>query len=346
MAGTAKGAQNGILIKGGEYLEAAHKITSIVFDKTGTLTRGKPTVTDVIPFGNHTTEEVLTLAASAETGSEHPVGRAVVEAARKQQLQLSDVSSFKAIPGEGVVADSRGETLLLGNRKLLSRYGLNNEKVETSVSKLEGEGKTVMVLATNNEPLGVIGLADTPKEEASDTVSALENLKIKVVMLTGDNTRTAKAVAGKLGIERVVAEVLPERKEQVIRELQKEGEVVGMVGDGINDAPALAAADVGIAIGAGTDVAIETAGIILIRSNLRDVVTAIKLSKATVRKIKQNLFWAFCYNMALIPIAAGVLVPFLGPRIYHFMPYFAALAMGTSSATVVSNSLLLNKFKP
>jgi Cu+-exporting ATPase len=346
MTGTAKGAQNGILIKGGEYLEKAHKITAIVFDKTGTLTRGKPSVTEVIPVANHTTEEVLKLAASAEKGSEHPLGRAVVEAALNQQIQLIDVSSFKAIPGEGVVVDSRGQTILLGNRKLLSRYNLGHEQIETSLSNLEEEGKTAMILATDKEPVGVIGLADTPKEEASDTLRALEKMKIKVVLLTGDNTRTAKAVAGKLGIERVVAEVLPEQKEHVIHELQKEGEVVGMVGDGINDAPALAAADIGIAIGAGTDVAIETAGIVLIRNNLRDVVTAIKLSKATVRKIKENLFWAFCYNIALIPIAAGVLVPFLGPAIYDFMPYFAALAMGTSSATVVSNSLLLNRFKP
>ena len=346
MTGTAKGAQNGILIKGGEYLETAHKITAIVFDKTGTLTRGKPSVTEVIPVANHTTEEVLKLAASAEEGSEHPLGRAVVEAALNQQIQLIDVSSFKAIPGEGVVADSRGQTILLGNRKLLSRYNLGHEQIETSLSNLEEEGKTAMILATDKEPVGVIGLADTPKEEASDTLRALEKMKIKVVLLTGDNTRTAKAVAGKLGIERVVAEVLPEQKEHVIHELQMEGEVVGMVGDGINDAPALAAADIGIAIGAGTDVAIETAGIVLIRNNLRDVVTAIKLSKATVRKIKENLFWAFCYNIALIPIAAGVLVPFLGPAIYDFMPYFAALAMGTSSATVVSNSLLLNRFKP
>ena len=346
LTGTAKGAQNGILIKGGEYLETAHKITAIVFDKTGTLTRGKPSVTDVVPLRSYTTEEVLKLAASAERGSEHPLGRAVVEAAEILNIQLNDVSSFKAIPGEGVVADSRGQTLLVGNRKLLSEYDLRHERIETSVSKLEEEGKTAMILATDKEPVGVIGLADMPKEEAPETVRALERMKIKVVLLTGDNARTAKAVAGKLGIERVVAEVVPEQKQHVIHELQKEGEVVGMVADGINDAPALAAADIGIAIGAGTDVAIETAGIVLIRNDLRDVVTAIKLSKATVRKIKENLFWAFCYNIALIPIAAGLLVPFLGRGIYEFMPYFAGLAMGTSSATVVSNSLLLNRFKP
>lgn len=347
MVGTAKGAQNGILVKGGEYLEKAQKVTAIVFDKTGTLTLGKPSVTEVIPLGNHTGEEVLKLAASAEKGSEHPLGRAVIEAAEKQHIRLNDVNSFRAIPGEGVIADSGAVTLLLGNRKLLSRYNLGLEPLEPTISTLQEEGKTVMILATDKEPVGIIGLADAVKGEALETVSALRRMKIKVALVTGDNARTARAVASKLGIERVLAEVLPEKKEQVIHELQTEGEVVAMVGDGVNDAPALAAADVGIAIGAGTDVAIETAGIVLIRNNLKDVVTAIKLSKATARKIKENLFWAFCYNIALIPIAAGALVPLLGPSIeLHFMPYFAGLAMGTSSATVVSNSLLLNRFKP
>jgi Cu+-exporting ATPase len=346
MTGTAKGAQNGILIKGGEYLETTRKVTAIVFDKTGTLTLGKPSVTDIIPVGNHRNQEVLKLAASAEQGSEHPLGRAVVEAARNQQIEPDHISSLKAIPGQGVVVENDSRTFLLGNRKLLSQYHLGLDLVEAGVSKLEEEGKTVMILATAREPFGIIGLADTPKEEAAETVRQLQRMRIQVVLLTGDNARTAKAVAGKLGIHRVVADVLPEQKEQVIHDLQKAGEVVGMVGDGINDAPALAASDIGIAIGAGTDVAVETAGIVLIRNNLRDVVTAIRLSKATVRKIKENLFWAFCYNIALIPIAAGLLVPFLGKGIYDFMPYFAAAAMGTSSATVVSNSLLLNRFKP
>ena len=346
MAGTAKGAQNGILIKGGEYLETARKITSIVFDKTGTLTRGKPSVTDIIPVGNHTAEEILELAASAEQGSEHPLGRAVVDAAVKQHIQLKNVSSFNAVPGEGVVAENNGQTLLVGNRKLLSRYNIGTQEIETNISKLEDHGKTVMIMATDMHAMGIIALADNPKDEAAEAVRALESMKIKVVLLTGDNARTAEAVANQLGIPKVVADVLPEQKEEIIRELQKEGEVVGMVGDGINDAPALASADIGIAIGAGTDIAIETAGIVLIRNNLRDVVTAIRLSKATVRKIKENLFWAFCYNIALIPIAAGALVPFLGSAAYGVMPYFAGLAMGTSSATVVSNSLLLNRFKP
>jgi Cu+-exporting ATPase len=346
MAGTAKGAQNGILIKGGEYLEVAHKMTAIVFDKTGTLTRGKPSVTDVIPVGNHTRQEVIKIAASAERGSEHPLGRAIVDAARNEHIETFSVSSFKAVPGEGIIVENTGQTLLLGNRKLMSQYEVRLEQTETIISKLEEEGKTVMVLCKDKEPLGVIGLADTLKDDAPETIRQLQKMKIQVVMLTGDNAKTAKAVASKLGIDRVVADVLPEQKEQVIRGLQKEGKIVGMVGDGINDAPALAASDIGIAIGSGTDVAIETGGIVLIRNKLSDVVTAIKLSKATVRKIKENLFWAFCYNIALIPIAAGALVPFLGRGFYDIMPIFAGVAMAFSSVTVVSNSLLLNRFKP
>jgi Cu+-exporting ATPase len=346
LVGTAKGAQNGILIKGGEYLETAHKLQVIIFDKTGTLTKGKPSVTDIIVAGKHTEDEVLQLAASVEKGSEHPLARAVIEAAERKGLSIPDAASFKAVPGEGVVAEHNGRTILLGNRKLMAKYGVNLAPVEASTSTLEEDGKTVMVLSSDKEPLGVIGLADTLKDDASDTVKELRRMKIEVVMLTGDNTRTAKAVAGKLGIDRVVADVLPEQKEKVIKDLQSEGKVVGMVGDGINDAPALASANIGIAIGSGTDVAVETGGIVLIRNNLRDVVTAIRLSKATVSKIKQNLFWAFCYNVALIPIAGGALVPFLGPGVYNFLPFLAAGAMASSSVTVVGNSLLLNRFKP
>ena len=346
LVGTAKGAQNGILIKGGEYLETAQKLRAIVFDKTGTLTKGKPSVTNVIGVGKYTEEEVLQLAASVEKGSEHPLGRAVIEASERKGLNLPGATSFKAVAGEGVLAEQDGRTVLLGNRKLMAKYDVNLAPVETNISTLEGEGKTVMVLSNDKEVLGVIGLADTLKDDASETVKELKRMRIEVVMLTGDNTRTAKAVAGKLGIDRVVADVLPEQKEKVIRDLQEEGKVVGMVGDGINDAPALAASNIGIAIGSGTDVAVETGGIVLIRNNLRDVVTAIRLSKATVSKIKQNLFWAFCYNVALIPIAGGALVPFLGPGVYNFLPFLAAGAMASSSVTVVSNSLLLNRFKP
>jgi len=346
LVGTAKGAQNGILIKGGEYLETTHKLQSIVFDKTGTLTRGKPSVTDIVPVGNHAAEEVLRLAAIAEKGSEHPLARAVLQAAEEKRMSVPDAASFKAEPGQGVVAEYKGKTLLLGNRKLMADHRLDLRSVETAVSKLEEEGKTVMLLYSENEPLGLLGLADTLKDDAPVAVNELKRMKIEVVMLTGDNPRTAKAIGGKLGINRVIADVLPDQKEQVIRELQKEGKIVAMVGDGINDAPALAAANVGIAIGSGTDVAVETGGIVLIKNNVRDVVISIKLSKATVRKIKQNLFWAFCYNVALIPIAAGALVPFLGPTVYDFLPFLAAGAMASSSVTVVSNSLLLNRFKP
>lgn len=346
LVGTAKGAQNGILIKGGEYLETAQKLQTIVFDKTGTLTRGKPSVTDLIAAGSHSEAEVLQLAASAEKGSEHPLGRAIVQAAEEKHIAIPDVSSFKAIPGEGVVAEQATRNIILGNRKLMTQYEVDLSPVEAGISKLEEDGKTVMILAKDEQPIGVVGLADTLKDDAVETVTELKRSKIQVLMLTGDNVRTAKAIATKLGIDRVIADVLPADKEKVIKDLQNEGKIVGMVGDGINDAPALAAADIGIAIGSGTDVAVETGGIVLIRNNLRDVVTAIKLSKATVRKIKQNLFWAFCYNVALIPIAAGALVPFLGPSVYNFLPFLAAGAMATSSLTVVGNSLLLNRFRP
>lgn len=346
LVGTAKGAQNGILIKGGEYLETTHKLRTVVFDKTGTLTRGKPAITDIVPNGAHPEEEVLLLAAVAEKGSEHPLGRAVLDAAEAKGVRIPEPTSFKAVPGQGVVVVYNGKTWLLGNRKLMAQRNIDLQTVDTGITKLESEGKTVMILSSEREPIGIIGLADTLKDDAPEAVSGLQRLGIEVVMLTGDNSRTAKAISGKLGIDRVIAEVLPEQKEQIIKELQKEGKIVGMVGDGINDAPALAAANVGIAIGSGTDVAVETGGIVLIRDSLQDVVTAIKLSKATVRKIKQNLFWAFCYNVALIPIAAGALVPFLGPTVYDFLPFLAGGAMATSSVTVVGNSLLLNRFKP
>ena len=345
LVGTAKGAQNGILIKGGEYLEMAHKLETIVFDKTGTLTVGEPSVTDVIPVGGHSEEELLRLSALAERGSEHPLGRAVIRAAEEKHIEIPLASSFKAIPGQGVVVRDGDQIILLGNQKLMTENEVNVQSVETVISNLEAQGKTVMILTHDKELVGVIGLADTLKEDSAETIRRLKDMKIEVVMLTGDNLRTAKTVAAKLGINRVVADVLPDEKESVIKKLQDEGKVVGMVGDGINDAPALASANVGIAIGSGTDVAVETGGIVLIRNDLRNVVTAIKLSKATVRKIKQNLFWAFCYNIALIPIAAGALIPFFGPGIYNVLPFLAAGAMATSSVTVVGNSLLLNRFK-
>jgi len=346
LVGTAKEAQNGILIKSGEYLETAHKLQVIVFDKTGTLTRGKPSVTDMIPASNHTELEMLQLASIAEKGSEHPLGRALIQTAKRKRVDIPDASSFKAVPGQGVIAEYTNRTILLGNRTLMREHEVNLKSIESGISTLEEEGKTVMVLANGNEAIGIIALADTLKDDAAETIKELKKMNIEVVMLTGDNKRTANAMAAKLGIDRVVADVLPEQKENIIKDLQKEGKVVGMVGDGINDAPALAASNIGIAIGSGTDVAVETAGIVLITNNLRDVVTAIKPSKATVRKIKQNLFWAFCYNMALIPIAAGALVPLFGPGVYNSLPFLAAGAMATSSVMVVSNSLLLNRFKP
>ena len=346
LVGTAKGAQNGILIKGGEYLETAHKVQTIVFDKTGTLTEGKPSVTDLIPVAPHSAEEVLRLAALAEKGSEHPLGRAIVELARTKSVHVPDVQSLKAVSGQGVVVEYDRKTILLGNRKLMSTYNVRTDAVEADVSRLEAGGNTVMILAGDNGPIGVIGLADTVKEEAPSVVRELGEMHVGVVMLTGDNERTANAIAGRLGISRVVSEVLPQDKERVVKQLQGEGRVVAMVGDGVNDAPALAAANVGIAIGSGTDVAVETGGIVLLGNSLEAVVTAIKLSKATVGKIRQNLFWAFCYNIGLIPIAAGALVPFLGEGVYNFLPFLAAVAMAFSSVTVVSNSLLLNRFKP
>jgi Cu+-exporting ATPase len=342
MVGTAKGAENGILIKGGEYLETAEKIRVVVFDKTGTLTQGKPSVTDVVPAGSYSAAEVLRLAAAAEHGSEHPLGRAVVLAATSEGLSVPEASSFKAVPGEGVVVENNGENIFLGNRRLMSNCGVDIRSVEAEISRLESDGKTVMILSNEKQPLGIIALADTLKDDAVVAVSDLQGMGIEVVMLTGDNSRAADSIAAKLKIQQVIAGVLPERKEEVIKQLQKSGKIVAMVGDGINDAPALAAANIGIAIGSGTDVAVETGGIVLIRNNLHDVVTAIKLSKATMKKIKQNLFWAFFYNIAMIPLAAGL--PLLGSGAF-VIPWIAAGAMGTSSATVVSNSLLLNRFK-
>jgi len=345
LVGTAKGAQNGILIKGGEYLEMAHKLKILVFDKTGTLTAGTPSVTDVVAVGVYSEEEVLRFSGLAERGSEHPLGKAVIRMAEEKHVQIPLASSFKAIPGQGVVARDGNRVILLGNRKLMMENGVNVQSAEDVISNLEAQGKTVMILVRDMELVGVIGLADTLKEYSAETVQQLKDMGIEVVMLTGDNLKTARNVADKLGISRVMANVLPDEKANVIKKLQGEGKVVGMVGDGINDAPALASSNVGIAIGSGTDVAVETGGIVLIRNDLRKVVTAIRLSEATVGKIKQNLFWAFCYNLALIPIAAGVLIPFFGPGVYDFLPFLAAGAMATSSVTVVGNSLLLNRFK-
>jgi Cu+-exporting ATPase len=345
LVGTSKGAQNGILIKGGDYLEIAHEVTAVVFDKTGTLTVGKPSVTDVVPIGRSNVNRIVTLAASVEKGSEHPLAEAIEKEASARSLTLMDLSEFEAIPGKGVKATIQGKKIVLGNRKLVAEMSLGLSKMEEKTSELEEDGKTVMFLIIDGKLAGIIAAADTLKEHAKEAVQELKKMNIDVIMLTGDNERTAKSIARRLGIERVLADVLPQQKEDMIEKLQEEGKIVAMVGDGINDAPALAKANVGIAIGSGTDVAKETGGIVLVKEDLRDVVTAIKLSKSTVRKIKQNLFWAFAYNTVLIPIAAGALIPFFGPQVYDVLPFLAAGAMALSSVTVVSNSLLLERFK-
>jgi len=345
LVGTGKGAENGILIKGGDQLEEAGKINTIIFDKTGTLTKGQPSVTDIVPIGKLTEIQVLRYAGAVEKGSEHPLAEAVVNVAQSKRLELSDPTGFEALPGLGVKATVEGREILLGNQELMSKFSVPVEAYSDKVTDLQDQGKTVSLLAVDRQPVALLGLADTVKESSAPTVKALKKMGLKVVMLTGDNERTAKAIATTLGIDTIFANVRPDEKEDIVRKLQKNGKVA-MVGDGINDAPALAAADVGIAIGSGTDVAKETGGIILIKDDMTDVPKALELSKATVRKIKQNLLWAFVYNVALIPIAAGLLVPFLGPGIYQVLPLLAGAAMAISSVTVVSNSLLLRRFNP
>jgi P-type Cu+ transporter len=343
LVGTSKGAESGILIKGGDQLEEAGRISTVVFDKTGTLTRGLPSVTDIVPVGKFSESQILRFAGSVEKGSEHPLAEAVVNAARSKSVELSDPSGFEALPGLGVKATVEGREILLGNSGLLGKFSIPVDDYSERIGALQGQGKTVSLLAVDGEPAGLIGLADTVKDSSARTVKALQNMGLEVVMLTGDNERTANAIGQSLGIDRIIANVRPDQKEEVLKNLQKNGKKVAMVGDGINDAPALAAADVGIAIGSGTDVAKETGGIVLVKDDMTDVPRAIVLSKKTVRKIKENLLWAFFYNVALIPIAAGVLVPFLGAGIYQVLPLLAGLAMAVSSVTVVSNSLLLRR---
>ncbi len=345
MIGAAKGAQNGILIKSGEYLEKAHKLNSVVFDKTGTLTVGAPSLTDVIAFPEFNDGEVLRFAAVAEVGSEHPLGEAIVRGAKDKGLTIDNPEEFEAIPGHGVKATFKGRQILLGNRKLMQNYDLQTDRIESKLQNLEEEGKTAMLVAIDKQLAGIVAVADTLKETAAEAVHTLQSMGIEVTMLTGDNKRTANAIAKKLGTNSVLAEVLPGDKAKLIKELRQNGKLVAMVGDGINDAPALAASDVGIAIGSGTDIAKETGGIVLIKNDVRDVVTAIQLSKKTVRKIKENLFWAFFYNIALIPVAAGALIPILGVNAI-LNPVYAAIAMAASSITVTMNSMLLNRWKP
>src|ERR687892_323648 len=348
MMGAGKGAENGILFKGGEYLETASKVKTIVFDKTGTLTKGKPSVTDVIELTDSFGEtELLRLTAIAESGSEHSLGQAVVNYAKEKGVIVTNPDSFEAVSGHGLNARYADHIILVGNRKLMEENNIHvTATIDSKLKDLENQGKTAVLVAIDNKLAGIIGIADTIKENAKEAIDVLKSMGIEVVMLTGDNQRTANVVASRLGIDRVIAQVLPQEKEQVISKLKGEGKVVAMVGDGINDAPALARADLGIAIGSGTDVAKETGGIILIKDDIRDVVIALDLGKKTVSKIKQNLFWAFAYNTGLIPIAGGVLVPILGVGIFGWLPMLAGVAMAMSSVTVVGNSILLGRYKP
>jgi len=347
MMGAGKAAENGILFKGGEYLEIARKVNTAVFDKTGTLTEGKPSVTDVIDLSSIGQSELLRLTAIAEYGSEHPLGQAVVRKARESNLPVSNPDSFEAVSGHGLKAAYGDHIMLIGNRKLIVENSIPvSKEVDLTLQKLEQEGKTAVLVSVDDKLSGIIAMADTVKQTAKEAISSLRHIGIEVIMLTGDNERTARAIASEVGIERVIAQVLPQEKEQAVARLKNEGRVVAMVGDGINDAPALATADLGIAIGSGTDVAKETGGVILIKSDVRDVVTALELGKKTVSKIRQNLFWAFAYNTGLIPIAAGGLVPFLGPSIFGWLPILAGAAMALSSVTVVANSILLSRYKP
>jgi len=341
MVGTGKGAENGILIRSGEALERAHQINTIVFDKTGTLTKGRPEVTDIIAIGP-SEEEVLFYASSAEKGSEHPLGESIIKKAMDEGLEIRSPEQFRAVPGHGIKATVNGKKIMLGNEKLMKDEGVSIDILKQKAAALSEQGKTPMFVSVENKISGIIAVADTLKEDSVNAVKALHNLGVDVVMITGDNKRTGDAIARLAGIDRVLAEVLPEDKANEVKKLQAAGRVVAMVGDGINDAPALAQADIGIAIGTGTDVAIETSDITLISGNIRGVVTAIALSRATMRNIKQNLFWAFAYNVILIPVAAGVLFPFFGILLN---PMFAAAAMGFSSVTVVTNALRLRRFK-
>ena len=348
MVGTGKGAENGVLIKGGEALETTHLVNTIVFDKTGTITEGKPIVTDIV-CNDISEEEILTIAASAEKGSEHPLGEAIVKCAEEKGLSLKKIDEFRAIPGYGIEVKIDNKEILLGNKKLITNK-ISNSITDSEVLNLfkkgdsmAEEGKTPMYIAIDNTLTGIIAVADVVKENSKKAIESLHNMGIKVAMITGDNQKTANAIAKQVGIDFVLAEVLPEDKANEVKKLQSDNLKVAMVGDGINDAPALAQADVGIAIGSGTDVAIESADIVLMKSDLMDVTTAIKLSRETIKNIKQNLFWAFGYNILGIPVAMGVLHIFGGPLLN---PMIAAAAMSLSSVSVLTNALRLRKFDP
>lgn len=342
IVGLGLGAQNGILIRNAASLQIAHRINAVVFDKTGTLTKGEPQVTDVIAYDGQE-KDILGVAAAVEKNSEHPLADAIIKAAGARNIELKDTEEFKTIPGKGIEATLGNNRILLGNRRLMQDEAIDISKIEEDLKKIENEGKTVMLVASNNRIIGLIAVADTLKEYSKEAVVALKKLGKQIIMITGDNRITAQAIARRLGIDRVFAEVLPQDKANEVKKLQDEGLKVAMVGDGINDAVALAQADLGIAIGTGTDVAVESGDIILIKDDLRDAVVAMDLSRYAIKKMKQNLFWAFFYNLAGIPIAAGVLYPFTG---FLLNPIIAGLAMAFSSLSVVSNSLLMKRYKP
>jgi Cu+-exporting ATPase len=344
IVGTGLGAENGILIKDAQTLERACKVNTVVFDKTGTLTVGKPEVTDVIALSNPLSgDDILRMAAAAEKRSEHHLSEAIVSRARERNLSIPEVESFSYMPGKGVEAAYDSTSIVVANRKLLAERGIDMSVAEKSIARLEEQGRTVVMLATGNRLSGLIAIADRPKASAAETVNALKNQGKQVVLITGDNARSAGSIARSLGIERVLAEVLPEDKATEVRRLQDEGHLVAMVGDGVNDAPALVQADVGIAIGSGTDVAVESADVVLVKDDLRDVARTLDLSCYTMTKIRQNLFWAFFYNSVSIPIAAGALYPFFG---FMLNPIIAGIAMAFSSVSVVTNSLLMRRYRP
>jgi Cu+-exporting ATPase len=342
MVGTGKGAENGILIKSAEALQIAHNIETVVFDKTGTLTKGKPEITDIFSLDKNKEKQVLQLSAIAEKNSEHPLGEAIINNAKKKKIKVPEPSKFNSLTGRGIEAIYKGKIIYLGNRILMKEKKIDIKALDKKLEQFENQGKTAMIVALNKKALGIVAVADTLKEHSKQAVDALHKLGLEVVMLTGDNKRTGNAIAKQLGIDRVLAEVLPEDKTNEIKKLQNEGKKVAMIGDGVNDAPALTQADIGIAIGSGTDIAIEAGDIVLIKEDLRDVVSAMDLSRYTMKKIKQNLFWAFFYNSIGIPIAAGVLFPFTG---WLLNPIIAGAAMAFSSVSVVSNSLLMRGYK-
>jgi Cu+-exporting ATPase len=343
MVGTGIGAENGILIKGGESLENAYKLTAIAFDKTGTLTQGSPEATDIVaPPGRRSEADILRIAASIEAVSEHPLAQAIAKKAKERGILPQEVAGFEALSGLGARGEIDETACILGNRRLMENEGISVKDLEQAADRLAAEGKTCVFVAQDGEAVGLIGFLDPPKDTAADALGALKAMGLKIILITGDNERSARAIGEPLGMDQILAEVLPSGKVDAIKGLQAEGHVVGMVGDGINDAPALTTADIGIAIGAGTDVAMEASDITLMRDDLNAVPEALRLSFQTMKVIKQNLFWAFFYNSLGIPIAAGILYPFFGILL---SPVFAAAAMAMSSVSVVSNSLLLKRWK-